>query len=249
MVNRVKLLVVTLLLSLPAAAAPITIFIAGDSTAANKQADKRPETGWGEALQQYFDPAQVKIDNRAKNGRSTKSFIAEGSWDRLLQDVKAGDFVLIQFGHNDESKDKAERYTPPDDFKANLQRMVRDVRAQQATPVLLTPVSRRKFDATGAVVDTHGVYPGLVRTVATEENAPLIDMHEKTAAILTEYGDEKSRQLFLQLKAGENPNYPNGIEDNTHFSPLGAELVAKAAVAAFRAAQLGFARYLKDAGH
>src|SRR6476620_4900990 len=141
---------------------PITIYLAGDSTMAPKEAKARPETGWGERLQQYFDSTRVRIDNRARNGRSSKSFIAEGLWQRIVDSLQAGDYVFIQFGHNDESPDKGpEHYTTPAEYRANLMRMVADVRARNANPVLLTSVSRRKFDKAGKTVDTHGEYPGV----------------------------------------------------------------------------------------
>ena len=238
------MLALLLLCAAAQATEPITIFLAGDSTMAQKLPEKRPETGWGEELQHYFDPAQVRIDNRAKNGRSTRTFISEGLWDGILHDLKAGDYVFIQFGHNDESKEKTDRYTPPDDFKQNLARFVRDVRAKQATPILLTPVRRRKFDRGGALVDTHGEYPDLVRTVARDLRVTLIDMHELSAAVLQQYGDRESRKLFLQLAAGENPNYPQGIEDNTHFSPVGAGLMAECAIKAMRDQKLPLAKFL-----
>src|SRR5215510_10308263 len=98
---------------------PVTIHLAGDSTMAEKLPEKRPETGWGECLQSFFDEKQVLVKNYAKNGRSTRTFISEGLWATLLEQVKAGDYVLIQFGHNDESKEKVDRYTPPDDFRKN----------------------------------------------------------------------------------------------------------------------------------
>ncbi|HEX3102711.1 MAG TPA: GDSL-type esterase/lipase family protein, partial [Pyrinomonadaceae bacterium] len=110
------------------ASAQITVYIAGDSTAANKTDKARPETGWGEMLQQHFDPAKVKVDNRALNGRSTKSFVDEGHWQKLVDALKKGDFVFIEFGHNDEKKDKPAIYASPDDYKANLTKYVRDVR-------------------------------------------------------------------------------------------------------------------------
>lgn len=226
------------------ASSQITIFIAGDSTAANKTADRRPETGWGEMLQQYFDPAKVRIDNRALNGRSTKSFIAEGKWTALIESVKKGDFVFIQFGHNDQSKDKGERYTPPEDFKKNLIKFVEEVRAKRANPVLMTPVMRRRFDKEGKFYDTHGEYPGYIRAVAADLNVPLIDMQRKSEAVIIKYGVEGSKKLFLQLAAGENPNYPNGIEDNTHFSPLGAEEKAKLAVEGIYEAKLKLKKYI-----
>lgn len=223
----------------------ITVYLAGDSTCANKTADKRPETGWGEMLQQYFGPDKVKIDNRAQNGRSTKSFIAEGRWRAIVDNLKKGDFVFVQFGHNDESKDKGERYTPPEDFKKNFERFIADVRAKNANIVLLTPVMRRKFDNGGNFVDTHGEYPDIIRAVAKEENAPLIDMHRKSEVIIKKYGVEGSRALFLQLKPGEEPNYPKGVEDNTHFRPAGAEEMAKLVIDGIKDNKLKLRKYLK----
>jgi lysophospholipase L1-like esterase len=247
---RLTIALLALLLLAPAALAkgPVTVFIAGDSTAANKQENKRPETGWGEQLQKYFDEHKVRVDNHAANGRSTKTFISENRWQALLDKVKAGDYVLIQFGHNDESKDKGDRYTPPDDFRRNLERFVSDVRARKATPVLLTPVMRRRFDKEGKFYDTHGEYPDITRRVASEQKVALIDMHRKSEKVLVKYGPEESRKLFLQLKAGENPNYPQGVEDNTHFSPAGADIMAALAVEGIREQRLGLAKFLKKAG-
>lgn len=223
----------------------VTIFLAGDSTMAPKMAEKRPETGWGEMLQGHFDARKVKIDNHAQNGRSTKTFISEGRWQRIVDDLKKGDFVFVQFGHNDSSKEKGERYTPPEDYKNNLIRFVDEIRAKDGTPVLLTPVMRRRFDNDGKFYDTHGEYPGIVRTVAHEYKVPLIDMHRLSQAVILKYGVEGSKKLFLQLKAGENANYPNGVEDNTHFSPLGAQEMAKTVVEAIRSSDLKIKRSLK----
>src|SRR5215217_1564265 len=155
---------------------PVEVHLAGDSTMAAKLPGKRPETGWGEALQQYFPANKVRVVNHAMNGRSTRTFISEGRWQALVDSLHRGDWVLIQFGHNDESKEKVDRYTPPADFQRNLTRFVADVRARHATPVLMTPVRRRKFDASGALVDTHGEYPDLVRAVAKEQGVALLDL-------------------------------------------------------------------------
>lgn len=225
--------------------AQIAVYIAGDSTAANKTVEKRPETGWGEKLQQYFDPAKVVVDNRAMNGRSTKTFISENRWQDIVDKLKKGDWVFVQFGHNDESKEKGERYTPPDAYRANLIRFIGDVHAKNANIVLMTPVMRRKFDKDGKFVDTHGEYPDIVRAVAKEQKVPLIDMHRKSEAVIVKYGTEGSRELFLQLKPGEDPNYPKGVEDNTHFRPKGAEEMAKLAVEGIREQKLKLAKYLK----
>ncbi len=225
------------------ASAQVTVYLAGDSTAANKTADKRPETGWGEMLQQYFDPAKVKIVNEALNGRSTKSFIDEGRWQKIVDSLRKGDYIFIQFGHNDEKKDKPAVYASPDDYKANLVKFIRETKAKGATPVLMTPVSRRKFE-NDVLVKTHGEYPDAVKSVGKAENVAVIDMESKSAAVLARYGKDDSAKLFLKLKPGENPNYPKGVDDNTHFNPKGAEEMAKLAVAGIREEKLKLSKYL-----
>jgi lysophospholipase L1-like esterase len=224
---------------------PVVVYLAGDSTMAEKKPEKRPETGWGEMFQKYFDAGKVRIENHAQNGRSTKTFISENRWQAIVDKLKKGDYVFIQFGHNDSSKDKGERYTPPEDYRKNLIRFVEEVRAKKAFPVLLTPVMRRRFDKDGKFYDSHGEYPDIVRAVAREYKVALIDMHRASEAVIVKYGAEDSRKLFLQLKAGENPNYPNGIDDNTHFNPQGAEEMAQLALAGIREQKIGLRKYLK----
>src|SRR4051812_39949482 len=242
------LLLLTALAAGVCAKKPVTIFLAGDSTMARKLPEKRPETGWGEALPKFFREGAVRIENRAQNGRSTRTFIEQNLWQGIINDVKKGDYVLIEFGHNDSAQDKPDRYTPPEDYRANLARFVREARERGAIPVLLTPVVRRRFDRDGRFQESHGVYTGLVREVAAELKVPLIDMYAKSEKALVRYGPVESRKLFLQLKPGENPNYPAGVEDNTHFNPLGADLMAALAVEGMREQKLGLARYLLKPG-
>jgi pectinesterase len=227
---------------------PITVFLAGDSTMAEKLPEKRPETGWGEHLQRFFDPAAVRVANHARNGRSTRTFIEEGRWQAIVDSLRPGDYVFIQFGHNDGSEEKPDRYTPPADYRANLVRFVGEVQARDATPVLFTPVVRRRFDGTGAFRDAHGVYPDLVREVAAEHRVELIDMHRSSQRVIEQHGPEASRRLFLHLRPNEHANYPAGLEDNTHFSPFGAELMARLAVEGIRDLRLGLAGHLARAG-
>lgn len=229
---------------------PIIVYLAGDSTLAEKTDDKRPETGWGEYLQSRFDESKVKIENHAQNGRSTKSFIAEGRWQKIVDALKKGDYVFIEFGHNDEKFDKpAVGAAANGEYRENLMRMVKDVRAKNAFPVLLTSVARRKFDEQGNLVATHGEYPDAMRKVAQELKVPLIDMESKSSEILTKLGAEDSKNLFLQLKPKAHPNYPNGVEDNTHFSAFGAEQMARAAADGVAETKIGLAKYLiKDTG-
>lgn len=204
----------------------IRIFLAGDSTMSIKDRRAFPETGWGIPFVHMWD-SSVTIINLAKNGRSTKSFRAEGLWQQILDAAQPGDHVIIQFGHNDESKDKGDRYSPPDSFKMNLSRFIAEARSKQAIPVLVTPVSRRKFDASGQALPTHAEYSPLVVEVARRENVLLVDLDEKSRALYQRFGPEHSKWLFLQLQPGEHPNHPEGKNDNTHFSELGARLIAQ----------------------
>jgi lysophospholipase L1-like esterase len=211
----------------------IKIFLAGDSTMSIKEIKTYPETGWGMPFVYFWD-SSVAIFNRAKNGRSTKTFISEGLWKSIADEAAKGDYVFIQFGHNDESVEKKERYATPDTFKMNLKRFIQEARAKEAIPVLLTPVGRRNFDSAGKVMETHHIYSQLTREVATEQKVILIDLDVRSQQLYQNFGKENSKLLFLQLKSGEHPNYPEGKEDNTHFTELGARLIAQEVLSAIR---------------
>lgn len=219
----------------------ITVYIIGDSTAANKEQKAYPETGWGMAIGAFFN-ADVQIDNRAVNGRSTKSFLNEKRWDAVLTGLKAGDYVLIQFGHNDEKTDRPEVGTSLSEYKTNLIRYVNDSRFKKAHPILLTPIMRRSF-TDGRFTDTHGAYPAVVRQVADSLNVPLIDMHRKTEALLVNLGELTSVKLFNHVDSG-HVNYPKGKKDNTHLSPQGAKVIASLVAAGIRESKSGLERYL-----
>jgi lysophospholipase L1-like esterase len=204
----------------------IKIFLAGDSTMAIKETKAYPETGWGMPFIYFWD-SSVTVVNRAKNGRSTKTFLSESLWKSIIDEAKEGDYIFIQFGHNDESVEKKERYATPDTFKMNLARFINESREKKAIPVLFTPVSRRKFDKENNAVETHKEYSTLTREVATETGVLFIDLDEKSRALYHQFGPENSKWLFLQLQPGEHPNYPEGKIDNTHFSEMGARLIAQ----------------------
>ena len=203
----------------------ITVWLIGDSTMSIKETKYYPETGWGMPFVYFFD-STVKVDNRAQNGRSTRTFMDEGRWQPVVDAMQEGDYVFVQFGHNDEVKTK-KSYTTEEVFKANLVKYITDTRSKKANPVLLTPVARRSFDSTGHVTGTHDVYAQIVRNVAKENNVPLIDLDKEAQALYQQWGVEKSKLLFNQLAPGEHPNYPQGKEDNTHFSELGARMIAQ----------------------
>lgn len=211
----------------------INIYIAGDSTAATKAFDKRPETGWGQMIQEYFD-SNVEIKNFAVNGRSSKSFIDEKYLDRILESIKEDDFLFIQFGHNDQKAD-VERHTEPfSTYKEYLNKYIVGARVARAKPILLTSVHRRFFDQDERIKDTHGDYLVAMRELARDMNVPLIDVAVKSKDLFDKIGVENTKKIFLWLTVGEKSNYPNGVEDNTHFCEEGAkaiaELIAKAIV-------------------
>ncbi len=220
----------------------IKVYLVGDSTMSDKEIKAYPETGWGMPFSWFFDSAVV-VDNRAKNGRSTKSFIAENRWQSVMETLKEGDYVFIQFGHNDEVPTKA-NYTPEDQFVANLTRFITDARGKKAIPVLITPVARRKFDASGTIEETHAAYAALVRKVAGDQQAPLIDLDKESQQLLQQLGPDNSKLLFNWLTPGENPNYPQGREDDTHFNELGARKMAEIVLTDIRTLKLGLADHI-----
>lgn len=215
----------------------IKIFLAGDSTMSIKETRYYPETGWGMPFVYFWD-SSVTVINKAKNGRSTSSFRNEGLWKQILDEGSEGDYVFIQFGHNDEVPTK-KTYTTESEFRNNLTRFVQEAREKKLTPLLLTPVARRKFDSTGKVEGTHEVYAQIVRDVARELQVYLIDLDRKSQELYQQMGVTNSRLLFVQLKPGEHPNYPNGKEDNTHFSELGARLIAQLVLQELKALNTG----------
>lgn len=206
----------------------ITIWMCGDSTMSIKEKKAFPENGWGMPFVDFWD-SSVTIENRAKNGRSTKSFITEKLWQGVIDHVKEGDYVFIQFGHNDEVPTKASA-TTPQEFKNNIIKFIKETRNKKGIPVLFTPVSRRKFDKDGNAMETHQEYSAHIREVSLAQNVTMIDMDKKTLKLYQQFGVENSRWLFLHLKPGEHPNYPYGRDDNTHFNELGARLVAQLAL-------------------
>jgi lysophospholipase L1-like esterase len=217
------------------AAKPITngftIFLIGDSTMANKPLiPENPERGWGQMLPPYFK-AGVRVENHAMNGRSSKSFRDEGRWQVVEDSLKPGDWVIIQFGHNDEKDKDATRFTTPfGSFKTNLMQYVLETRTHGATPVLATPIARRKFDDSGKLVDTHGDYVKAVREVAVEQNVPLLDLNKKSDELLRREGPELSKKIYIYVTTEEYPNLPKGRQDDTHFCAFGASWMCDLAV-------------------
>lgn len=244
-INQLRIALLLLLICCaPEPPKDISIHLIGDSTMAIKKKERRPETGWGEMLQQFFNE-HVLVKNHAVNGRSSKSFIDEGRWQVVFDSLMPGDYVFIQFGHNDQKYKDSTRYTNPTTiYKQNLIRFINESREKGAYPVLLTSIARRKYNEYGVFIDSHGLYPTAMREVAKDYNIPLIDLHLLTEQLILSMGLKKSRSLFLILEPGENENYPEGKEDNTHLNPDGATEVAKMVVDEIKKQDLPLKSYL-----
>ncbi|GAA5019889.1 rhamnogalacturonan acetylesterase [Streptomyces siamensis] len=200
-----------------------TLYIAGDSTAAQKYADAAPETGWGTALP-FFLHDGLAVANHAVNGRSSKSFIDEGRLDVILDAIGPGDLLVVQFGHNDEKSADPTRYTEPwTTYQDHLRQYLDGARARGARPVLATPVERRRFDADGNAVPTHGDYPASMRALAADEHVALLDIQALSLALWQRLGAEETKKYF---------NWTATEQDNTHFNPPGAIAVARLVAAA-----------------
>ncbi len=228
-----------------------TIFMIGDSTMANKDISQgKKERGWGMALQCYFDD-NIRIENHAVNGRSSKSFIDQGRWDTVLNRIRPGDYVIIQFGHNDE-KPKADRHTDPGStFDYNLAKFVRETREKGGIPVLMNCVVRRNFFVNApendddeklrattfkdgvklvegdSLIDTHGMYRIAPLDVAKRMNVHFVDANKITHELEQGLGTEASKKLHMWFKPGEEPSVPKGRQDNTHYNVYGAHVVAR----------------------
>lgn len=221
-----KLVLSIVLLAFPHTGFTQTLHMIGDSTLSVKVAQKYPETGWGQVLG-VLASEFLTLNNCAKNGRSSKSFIDEGRWDRVKRQFKKGDYLLIQFGHNDQKQQDPARYTVPfGAYTDNLRVFIEAARSAGVEPILATSIVRRQFDSNGALKDTHKQYLEAVRQLAQTRNVPLVDMEQLTRTLVLEYGPEKSKQLFLHGAKGRYPNYPDGISDNTHLQETGALKVA-----------------------
>jgi len=202
------------------------VFLIGDSTMANKKQVDLPETGWGQVFQEYFTET-VEIHNHAVNGRSTKSFRDRGHWEGVYSQLEKNDYVIIQFGHNDSKTDDTTRYAPArTDYKNNLIRYIDEIRSKGATPMLATPVYRRKFDNEGKLVDAHGEYPQVVREVAALKKVELLDLHKLSGEFIQEQGESLSQLMFMHVNKNTYPKFPEGITDNTHFTYYGARCIA-----------------------
>ncbi len=222
------------------------VWLIGDSTVAdytkydNYETDRYPVTGWGQVFQPYMSGQSLQkiqslinadsiiVENHARGGRSTRTFFQEGRWRQVYEGLQKGDFVLMQFGHNDAAENKTERYVNEEGYKEFLRLFIHQTKQKQAVPILITPVARNYPWEDHELKNVHGNYPECVIEIAEETQTLFIDLNRRSIDYFTDKGrDYVSDHYFMNLSPGKYPAYPEGETDNTHFQPEGADVVSK----------------------
>ena len=226
----------------PADADVVTVFLCGDSTVVDQ--DNEPWASWGQMFP-YFLDTKVAVANYGESGERTDTFIGAGRLDKILTQVKPGDYVLVEFGHNDM------KLTGPDKngfgfFAEQLNIFIDRILGQDAIPVLVTPTHRRNFDEQGHIIETHLDYPDGMRHVAATRGVTLIDLHDMSAEFYESLGEEGSKSAFVHYPAGSYPDMPFATADNTHFNPFGAFELARRMAKAFQAQIPALARHIRN---
>ncbi len=218
-----------------------TVFLCGNSTVVDQ--DEEPWASWGQMIPRWFNDS-VCFCNMAESGETASTFIAAGRLKKALSMMKAGDYILIEFGHNDQ-KQKFAGAGAYYNFATALKQFVDEARSKGATPVFVTPTQRRSFDKEGKIKETHADYPEAMKWVAQREHCPLIDLHQMTRELYEAMGPEASKQAFVHYPANTYPGQMKALADNTHFNPYGAYQIAKCVIQGLREQNIGFVRFLR----
>jgi lysophospholipase L1-like esterase len=201
----------------------VTVFLCGNSTVVDQ--DNEPWCGWGQMLPRFLDD-KVCVANYAESGEAANSFASAGRLRKILTKIKPGDYVFVEFGHNDQ-KQKGPNDGPWASYTTNLRRYIVDTRAHGGIPVLVTSMHRRNFDDQGKVNNTLGEYPDAVRKLAADENVTLIDLNAMSKVLYEAWGPTESIKAFVHYPANTFPNQPKALADNTHFNSYGGYELAK----------------------
>jgi lysophospholipase L1-like esterase len=217
-----------------------TIYIAGDSTVVDQ--DKEPWAAWGQMLPVFFGPG-ICIANEAESGETIKSFVGERRLEKIMSTMRKGDYLMIQFAHNDQKPGAG--FVSIADYKNLLRQYIAETRARGATPILVTSMNRRKFDAEGKIVQTLGDYPQSMREIAAEQKVALIDLNAMSKTLFEAMGDAGALNAFVHYPANTFPDQPEELKDDTHFNSYGAYELASAIVQSIRDQKLPIAAYLR----
>lgn len=219
-----------------------TIFLCGDSTVVDQ--DNEPWASWGQMITRFFD-AGISFANYAESGECANTFIAAGRLKKALSQMKEGDYIFMEFSHNDQKQrgpGKGAFYS----FMTSLKTFIDEAHARGAHPVLVTPTQRRSFDEKGKIRDTHADFPDAIRWLAAKENIPLIDLHQMTRTLYEAMGIEPSKKAFVHYPAGSYPGQNRPMADNTHFNPYGAYQIAKCIIEGMKKIDLPILEHLRE---
>ena len=219
-----------------------TIFLCGNSTVVDQ--DYEPWASWGQIIPRFFND-KICFANYAESGESANTFIAAGRLKKALSQMKKGDYIFMEFGHNDQ-KQKGPGKGAYYSYMTSLKTFIDEARARGAHPVLVTPTQRRSFGPDGKIKDTHEDYPEAMRWLAAKENIPLIDLNEMTRTFYEAMGVEESKKAFVHYPAGTYPNQTKDFADNTHFNPYGAYEIAKCIIEGMKKLNLPIIQHLRE---
>lgn len=220
-----------------------TVYLCGNSTVVDQE--REPWASWGQMIPRFFDE-KVAIANHAESGLSANTFIGGNRLKKIISQVKPGDYIFVEFGHNDQ-KQKGPGIGAYYSFTYYMKQFIDEARAKGAVPVLVTPTRRRRFDEKGCTVNTHGDYPDAVRLMAAREHVALIELNEMTGKLYEALGVEHSKKAFVHYPKGTFPGQDRELADNTHFNTFGAYEVAKCVIAGMKQVTPELAKHLKDA--
>lgn len=219
-----------------------TLWLCGNSTVVDQ--DYEPWASWGQMIPRWFDD-QIAIANYAESGESASSFIAANRLKKIMSLAKRGDYLFVEFGHNDQ-KQKTPGSGAYYNFATNLKQFIDEAKAKGVTPIFVTPTQRRTFDANGKITESHGDYPDAMRWVAKREGVQVIELHDMTRTFFETLGVEGSKKALVHYDANSFPGQTTALADNTHFNPYGAYEVAKMMVEGMKELQLPFVHHIKD---
>ncbi|HEX7844615.1 MAG TPA: GDSL-type esterase/lipase family protein [Chitinophagaceae bacterium] len=220
-----------------------TIFLAGNSTVVDQS--REPWASWGQMLPRFLVPGKVVVANYAESGEALNSFLNARRLEKILSLMKTGDYLFIEFGHNDQ-KQKGEGVGPFTTYKKSLQLYIREVRKKGGIPVLVTSMHRRNFDSAGHINNTLLEYPDAVRQTAKEEKVALVDLNAMSKVLYETWGPERSVKAFVHYPANTFPGQSAKLEDNTHFNTYGAYELAKCIVKSIREQHLPLAKFIRS---
>lgn len=218
-----------------------TLWLCGNSTVVDQ--DYEPWASWGQMIPRWFTD-QVAVANYAESGETATSFIGAGRLKKIVSLMKEGDYIFMEFGHNDQ-KEKRPGSGARYNYAYALKQFVDEARAKGAIPVFVTPTQRRSFDKAGKIQETHADYPDAMRWVAKDLGVHLIELHDMTRTFFETLGVEDSKRALVHYPAGTYPGQAKAFEDNTHFNPYGAYEIAQMIVEGMKALDLPVVQYLR----